>query len=111
MKPCELWRNSGRYVRKVIDMYETVRVMAELGQICEEGHRYMWNPASYGEGHRYSRTLRVMGKVIYVEPCELWRNSGSYVRKVIDIYETLRVMEIVIDSRASWESDCWNPIS
>ncbi len=64
----------------VIDIYETLWVMAELGQLCEKGHRY-------------GGTVRVMGIVIdMAEPYELWRNSGSYVRKVIDICGTLRVM-------------------
>ncbi len=41
-------RSSGRYVRKGIDICRTLRVMAELGQLCEDGHRY-------------GGTVRVMG--------------------------------------------------
>jgi len=49
----------------VIDIYETVRVVGELGQLCEEGHRYM-KPCELWDSHRY------------MKPCELWGNSASY---------------------------------
>ncbi len=43
----------------------------------------MWNSDSY---------VRIVID-IYVEPYELWRNSGRYVKKVIDIWEWSYIVE------------------
>ncbi len=48
-------------MEKVIDIY------VELGQLCEEGHRYMWNPAGY-----VREVIDICGMVIY-----MW-NPASY---------------------------------